>query len=124
MEPEATSATRQTQTYLPHLFQERGLRPKNKLGQNFLIDLNLIDFLVTNAELSRDDMVLEVGTGTGSLTAALADQAGAVLSVEIDAAFQEIVRATLAHHAHVQFFHGDILKNKNHLNPGVMARLE
>ncbi len=124
MEPESTSATRQTQTYLRHLFQERGLRPKNKLGQNFLVDLNLIDFLVNNAELSRDDMVLEVGTGTGSLTAALADQAGAVLSVEIDAAFQEIVRATLAHHAHVRFFHGDILKNKNHLNPEVMARLE
>ena len=114
---------RQTQTYLRHLFQERGLRPKNKLGQNFLVDLNLVDFIVKSADLTRQDMVLEVGTGTGSLTAALADQAGAVLSVEIDTAFHELVQETLAHHAHVQFFHGDILHNKNHLNPHVLARL-
>ncbi len=114
---------RQTQTYLRRLFEERGLRPKNKLGQNFLIDLNLIDFIVANAELSRDDMVLEVGTGTGSLTAALADLAGAVLTVEIDLTFHEIVQETLGRHGHVQFFHGDILKNKNHLNPHVLEKL-
>src|SRR5205807_7373600 len=100
-----------------------GLRPKNKLGQNFLIDLNLIDFLAKHAELSRDDMVLEVGTGTGSLSAVLADQAGAVLSVEIDASFHALVQETLGHHAHVQFFHGDILQNKNHLNPVVLEKL-
>src|SRR4051812_3448780 len=111
------SPVRQTQTFLRRLFEERGLRPKNKLGQNFLIDLNLVDFIVANAELSRNDMVLEVGTGTGSLTTALADLAGAVLSVEIDLTFHEIVQETLGRHGHVQFFHGDILKNKNHLNP-------
>jgi 16S rRNA (adenine1518-N6/adenine1519-N6)-dimethyltransferase len=117
------SPVRQTQTYLRHLFQERGLRPKNKLGQNFLVDLNLVDFIVKHAELSRQDMVLEVGTGTGSLTAALADQAGAVLSVEIDASFHALVKETLGHHAHVQFFHGDVLKNKNHLNPAMLETL-
>jgi 16S rRNA (adenine1518-N6/adenine1519-N6)-dimethyltransferase len=123
MNHEPESPVRQTQTYLRHLFQERGLRPKNKLGQNFLVDLNLIDFIAKNAELTRADMVLEVGTGTGSLTAALADQAGAVLSVEIDASFHALVQETLGHHAHVQFFHGDILKNKNHLNPHVLEKL-
>jgi 16S rRNA (adenine1518-N6/adenine1519-N6)-dimethyltransferase len=123
MDQAPESPVRQTQTYLRHLFQERGLRPKNKLGQNFLIDLNLIDFIVKNAELTRADMVLEVGTGTGSLTAALADQAGAVLTVEIDGSFHQLVQETLGHHAHVQFFHGDILKNKNHFNPHVMENL-
>jgi 16S rRNA (adenine1518-N6/adenine1519-N6)-dimethyltransferase len=123
MDSAPESPVRQTQTYLRHLFQERRLRPKNKLGQNFLIDLNLVDFIVKQAELTRDDMVLEVGTGTGSLTAALADQAGAVLSVEIDGAFHDLVRETLAGLAHVQFFHGDILKNKNHLNPYVLEKL-
>jgi 16S rRNA (adenine1518-N6/adenine1519-N6)-dimethyltransferase len=121
---DAQSPVRQTQTYLRHLFEERGLRPKNKLGQNFLVDLNLIDFIVKHAELSRQDMVLEVGTGTGSLTAALADQAGAVLTVEIDETFHDLVQETLGHHGHVQFFRGDILKNKNHLNPFVMAKLQ
>jgi len=123
MPQEPDSPVRQTQTYLRHLFQERGLRPKNKLGQNFLVDLNLIDFIVKNAELTREDMVLEVGTGTGSLTAGLADLAGAVLSVEIDANFHDLVQETLGHQVHVQFFHGDILKNKNHLNPHVMEKL-
>ena len=68
-------------------------------------------------------MVLEVGTGTGSLTTALAAQAGAVLSVEIDANFQVIVAETLGHLAHVQIIHGDILKNKNLLNPVIMEKL-
>lgn len=122
LEP-APSAVRQTQTYLRHLFRERGLRPKNKMGQNFLVDLNLVDFLVKNAELSRDDMVLEVGTGTGSLTTALAAEAGAVLTVELDPALHDMVKETLGHHAHVRFVHADILKNKNHLSPQVLDLL-
>ena len=104
-------------------FSGARLAPKNKLGQNFLVDLNLIDFIVKNGELTREDMVLEVGTGTGSLTLALAEQAGAVLSVEIDTAFHDLVRETLGHQAHVQLFHGDILHNKNHINPHVLTKL-
>src|SRR5438132_2604236 len=78
---------RQTASYLRQLFDERGLKPKSKLGQNFLIDLNLLDLLLRTAELSREDLVLEVGCGTGSLTGRLAEQAGAVLGVEVDMAF-------------------------------------
>src|SRR5207249_10167625 len=59
---------RQTLSYLRQLFEERGIHPKNKLGQNFLIDLNLIDLIARSAELTREDIVLEVGSGTGSLT--------------------------------------------------------
>src|SRR5882757_4037756 len=99
MDHSVDSPVRQTQTYLRHLFQERGLAPKSKLGQNFLIDLNLIDYIVKHAELTRQDMVLEVGTGTGSLTAALANEAGAVLSIELDPIFHEIVEQTLGHNA-------------------------
>ena len=64
---------RQTQSFLRELIQARGLAPKNKLGQNFLVDLNLIDYIVRHADLTKDDLVLEVGAGTGSLTAKLAD---------------------------------------------------
>ena len=80
---------RQTLSYLRNLFDERGIHPKNKLGQNFLIDLNLLDLLVRTAELTPDDLVLEVGSGTGSLTVRLAERAGAVVSVEIDPAFAD-----------------------------------
>ena len=83
---------RQTQSYLRNLFRCNRLHPKNKLGQNFLIDLNLVDFIVRSAELTRADLVLEIGTGTGSMTAKLADQAGSVLTVEIDPAFHELAK--------------------------------
>src|SRR5437868_13178978 len=78
---------RQTLSYLRNLFEERGIKPRNKLGQNFLIDLNLIDLLLRAAELAPDDLAVEIGSGTGGLTAKLVGHAGAVLSVEIDFAF-------------------------------------
>ena len=65
--------TRQTLSYLRTLFRERGIVPKNKLGQNFLIDLNLVDLVVATAEIGADDLILEVGSGTGGLTLRLLD---------------------------------------------------
>ena len=124
MEPTDSPPQRQTHSYLRELVQSRGLAPKNKLGQNFLVDLNLIDFIVRHADLTKDDLILEVGTGTGSLTARLADGAGAVLSVEIDASFHQLAQETLGPRPNVVLFHGDILKNKNHLRPEVLAQLE
>jgi 16S rRNA (adenine1518-N6/adenine1519-N6)-dimethyltransferase len=115
---------RQTQKYLRELFQTHQLRPKNKLGQNFLIDLNVVDFVVRMAELTRADLVLEVGTGTGGLTARLAELAGSVLSVEIDREFHELARETLGEQEHVRLLRFDVLKNKNHLNPEVLAAFE
>src|SRR5713101_8225450 len=85
--PSIPSGPRQTLSYLRNLLQGRGIRPKNKLGQCFLIDLNVLDLLLRVAELTRDDLAVEVGSGTGSLTSRLAEEAGAVLSVEIDPAF-------------------------------------
>lgn len=121
--PQPVSDKRQTQSYLRELFAGRGLHPKSKLGQNFLIDLNLIDFIVRHAELTADDLALEIGTGTGSLTTHLARAAGCVLSVEVDPSFHQLARETLGELPHVRLFHGDILQNKNHLNPQVLAQL-
>jgi 16S rRNA (adenine1518-N6/adenine1519-N6)-dimethyltransferase len=115
---------RQTLSYLRNLLERHGLRPKNKLGQNFLIDLNLLDLIVRTAELTRDDLALEVGSGTGSLTTRLAQEAGAVLSVEIDPHFYELGRAVTAGLPNVVLVHADILKNKNELNPDVLAALD
>src|SRR5262249_52042823 len=118
-----TPAQRQTLSYLRNLFEQRGIRPKNKLGQNFLIDLNLLDLLLRNAELTRDDLALEVGSGTGSLTARLAEQAGAVVSVELDPHFAQMVKEAVEGRDNVALIHADILKNKNELNPGVLETL-
>src|SRR5262249_60802889 len=107
-----------------NLLAERGIEPKNKLGQNFLIDLNLLDLIIRTAELTRHDLVLEVGSGTGTLTGRLADAAGAVVSVEIDPAFHVLTRELLSGRANVRLLQGDVLKSKNEINPEVIAALD
>jgi 16S rRNA (adenine1518-N6/adenine1519-N6)-dimethyltransferase len=115
--------TRQTLSYLRGLFEDRGLKPKNKLGQNFLIDLNLIDLILRTAELGPDDLALEIGSGTGGLTERLAEEAGAVFSVELDRDFFALTQETVADRSNVTLVNADILKNKNELNPHVIAGL-
>src|SRR2546430_2001319 len=119
---------RQTLSYLRTLFEERGIKPKNKLGQNFLIDLNLLDLLLRAADLTPEDLALEVGSGTGGLTVRLAGQAGAVVSVEVDHAFASLTEEAVqsAHpgplrDGKVSLLHTDVLKNKNELNPEVVG---
>jgi 16S rRNA (adenine1518-N6/adenine1519-N6)-dimethyltransferase len=121
---EPQTSPRQTQSYLRTLFEQHGIKPKNKLGQNFLIDLNLLDLIVRSAELTKEDLAIEVGSGTGSLTARLADAAGAVLSVEIDPAFSQLTQEMLDPCEHVLLLHTDILRNKNELRPDVLQTLE
>lgn len=115
---------RQTLRYLRDLLAAHGIQAKNKLGQSFLIDLNLLDLLVRSAELDRHDAVLEVGTGTGSLTAQLADQAGAVVTIEIDPILATIARQMVGPRPHVCFLQGDALANKNQMNPQLLASWE
>lgn len=115
---------RQTLSYVRQLLSDHGIRPKSKLGQNFLIDLNLIDLIIREAELTREDLVLEVGTGTGSLTARLAAAAGAVVSVEVDPAFHQLAQANLADRDNALLIHRDILQNKNELAGDVLRALD
>jgi 16S rRNA (adenine1518-N6/adenine1519-N6)-dimethyltransferase len=122
-EGSGSAPARQTLSYLRDLFEARGIRPKSKLGQNFLIDLNLLDLIVRTAELTQDDVALEVGSGTGSLTAQLADHAGAVLSVEVDTAFYAMATEAVTGRPSVSLVHADILRTKNELNPEVLAAL-
>ena len=112
---------RQTLTYLHRLFEGYGLEPKSKLGQNFLIDLNLVDLIVRTAELDRTDAVLEVGTGTGSLTARLADVAGTVVTIEIDRSLQPVAKEVVGARPNVTFVFGDCLAKKNELNPDMLT---
>jgi 16S rRNA (adenine1518-N6/adenine1519-N6)-dimethyltransferase len=128
------TGSRQTLSYLRTLFEERGIQPRTKLGQNFLVDLNLLDFIQRHAELTRDDLALEVGSGTGGLTVRLIEQAGAVVSVEIDPAFAALTEEAVHHHfdpaavergeaprpAPYTLLHADALKHKNELNPAVV----
>jgi 16S rRNA (adenine1518-N6/adenine1519-N6)-dimethyltransferase len=112
--------TRQTKTFLIERFREMGIRPATRHGQNFLIDLNLVQLIVDAAELTRDDVVLEVGTGTGSLTSMMAERAAAVVTVEIDAHLFELASEQLVNLPNVTMLRLDALRNKNNLDDRVM----
>lgn len=124
MESEPNESPRQTLSYIREMLQARGLSPKSKMGQNFLIDLNLLDLIVTTAELGRDDSILEVGTGTGSLTARLSDEAGAVVSVELDRDFHRMASELHGGRENLTLLFADVLEGKNALNPRVVDAWE
>jgi 16S rRNA (adenine1518-N6/adenine1519-N6)-dimethyltransferase len=114
---------RQTQSYLRNLFARRGIAPQHRYGQNFLIDLNLHELIVKTAEVGPDDVVLEVGSGAGALTALLAARAAAVVAVEIDPALAELTAESVAGRANVRVLNTDALASKSTLDPGVLDNL-
>ena len=101
-------------------FEEAGIRPHDRYGQNFLIDLNLLRVLFDSAAVGPRDVVLEVGTGTGSLTALLAGQAAAVVTVEVDPRMFQLAAEELHRFDNVVMLQVDALKNKNHMHPAVL----
>lgn len=111
---------RQTKTFLLERFREMGIRPATRHGQNFLIDLNLHQVIVDAAELTSDDVVLEIGTGTGALTELMAQSAAAVVTVEIDAHLFELASEQLIDLPNVTMLRLDVLRNKNQFDDRVM----
>lgn len=118
------SASHQTLSYLQRRFAEAGVRPKTRHGQNFLIDLNLLRVLVDTARIDARDVVLEVGAGTGSLTVQLAARAAWVVTVEIDPDMRRMAEEQLAGCENVTLIPYDALKNKNAINPRVLAAID
>ena len=114
------SSNNQTRAYLMKRFETLGIHPRGKLGQNFLIDLNLLHLLHQSAQLDRNDVVLEVGTGTGSLTGAMAQEAGQIVTVEVDAVMHEMAKQEHWDRENIRFLFADILENKNRLNQEVL----
>lgn len=111
---------RQTISYLNRRFREVGLEPNKRHGQNFLIDLNLVRMIASSAELCKTDVALEVGTGTGSLTAMLAEEAGQVVTVEIDEHLYQLASEELESFDNITMLRHDALKNKNNLSPLIL----
>ena len=93
-----------------HILNRFKLRADKKLGQNFLIDENVVRQIVAAAELSEADTVLEVGPGIGTLTQCLAESKARVVAVELDTRLLPVLATTLNGYDNVRVVHGDILK--------------
>jgi len=113
----------QTKRQIQQLLASAGIRPNKRLGQHFLIDLNLMRLLIDSANISSNDVVLEPGCGTGSLTQALAEKAGSVIAVEFDRVLAKIAEKQLEDKENVEIINTDILENKNTISHIVTDKL-
>lgn len=83
---------------------------QKKFGQNFLIDTHVLDKIIRAADIGKDDMVLEIGPGIGTMTQYLAEAAGKVIAVEIDRNLIPILKDTLSGYENVRIINEDVLK--------------
>ena len=125
-------AVRQTRSHLIELFAEQGVHPRTMFGQNFLIDLNIVEAIVRTAGLEghadedgqlrehNRDVVLEIGAGTGGMTTFLATGAARVVSVEIDREMFRLATLKTAGLKNVRLLNTDALRNKNNFADEVL----
>ena len=92
------------------VLQKYNLVFKKKFGQNFLIDTHVLDKIIGSAEITKDDVVLEIGPGIGTMTQYLACAAKKVIAVEIDKALIPILEDTLSEYENVRVINHDVLK--------------
>lgn len=98
---------------------------QKKYGQNFLVDTHVLEKIMDAAEITKEDCVVEIGPGIGTMTQYLAERAGAVVAVEIDRKLMPILEETLAAYDNVTVLNEDIIKvdlnriveEKNHGKP-------
>ncbi len=92
------------------ILQKYQFRFQKKFGQNFLIDTHVLEKIVAAAEVTKEDLVLEIGPGIGTLTQYLCEAAREVVAVEIDRNLIPILEDTLSGYENVTILNGDILK--------------
>ena len=83
---------------------------QKKFGQNFLIDANILEKIIASAEITKEDCVIEIGPGIGTMTQYLAENAREVVAVEIDKNLIPILEETLKEYENVSILNEDILK--------------
>jgi 16S rRNA (adenine1518-N6/adenine1519-N6)-dimethyltransferase len=93
-----------------HLLRLYEVSPKKRLGQNFAVDLGMLQRFVSHASLTEDDVVLEVGPGFGFLTRFLSSKCKKVIAVEIDPQLVSFLRTQLHSLKNIELIEGDILK--------------
>ena len=92
------------------LLNKYGFTFQKKFGQNFLIDPRVLDKIIDAANITKEDCVIEIGPGIGSVTQALIENAGKVISIEIDDKLIPILTEEYGHNEHFKLIHNDVLK--------------
>ncbi len=92
------------------LLKRHNIRPSKRLGQNFLIDKDILNKIIQASQLTKQDNILEIGPGIGALTQELAQRAKKVIAVEKDKELAEILKNNISQYQNVEILQGDILK--------------
>lgn len=114
----------QTKQQIEFLLNSAGVSPNQRLGQHFLIDLNLMRLLIESAGIRRDDIVLEVGCGTGSLTEGLVEAAGRVIAVEYDDTLAQIASGQFEDYDNIDIINSDVLESKHTICRDVLEAIQ
>ncbi len=113
----------QTLAEIKALLDARGLSPRKRFGQNFLIDHNLVRKLVDESKVTAGDLVLEVGPGTGTLTEELLERGCEVVACELDRGLAELLRERLGNHTGFTLIEGDCLAHKREVSAEIVRAL-
>lgn len=92
------------------LMKKYNIKANKSLGQNFLIDDNVIEQIVNGAEVEKDDIVIEIGPGLGSMTKVLLERAGKVICIELDSKMIEILHDRFIAYKNIEIINEDVLK--------------
>lgn len=92
------------------LMKKYGITANKKLGQNFLIDENVVQSIVNSAEISKQDLVIEIGPGLGTLTNELLQKAGKVIAIELDERMLQILKDRFFMYDSFEIINEDVLK--------------
>ncbi len=92
------------------ILKELDLKPKKHLGQNFLVDNNTLNKVISESHITSDDIILEIGPGLGALTERLIEKAKKVYAIEIDPILCKYISEKFSNHRNIEITNGDILK--------------
>jgi 16S rRNA (adenine1518-N6/adenine1519-N6)-dimethyltransferase len=113
----------QSKHEIQSILAEAGSHPRHRFGQNFMIDGNLVRLIADAGLVTPDDVVVEVGPGTGTLTDELAARAGRVVVIEIDRDLARVLRDRYASRENFRLIEGDALAGKHELNAELLEEI-
>ena len=92
------------------IMNKYNITASKSLGQNFLVDEEVVNGIVNNAEISKDDLVIEIGPGLGTLTSRLLEKAGKVVCIELDKRMVNIITDRFSLYENFEVINEDVLK--------------